>query len=74
MIVNAKTGKRKRVYPHADYQAPYHKFKSLKDPQQYLRLGVTFAALNRIAYTCSDTDFAAPMNTAKATLFSTFHS
>lgn len=74
VIVNAKTGKRKRVYPHAGYMTPYEKFKSLKNPQQYVRPGVTFAQLDQIAYAQSDTEFAQQMNAAKTKLFSTFHS
>lgn len=74
VIVNAKTGKRKRVYPHVDYQTPYEKLQSVANAAQYLRPGVTFAALDQIAYAQSDTDFATQMNLAKAKLFSTFHS
>lgn len=74
VITNAKTGKQKRVYPHADYQTPYEKLKSLPNTPQYLRPGVTFEQLDQVAYAVSDTDFATQMNAAKAKLFATFHS
>lgn len=74
VVINAQTGKRKRVYPHENYQTPYDKLKSLNNPQLYLHPRITFAALDRIAYAVSDTDFAIQMNAAKKRLFSTFHS
>lgn len=71
VIVNAQTGKRKRVYPPDDYQTPYAKFRSLPHAEQCLTTGTTFADLNRVAYACSDTAFARQMQAAKVQLFST---
>lgn len=74
VILNEKTGKRKRIYPFTDYQTPYEKLKSLPNAIQYLKRGVTFAQLDQIAYAQSDTDFAQQMNEAKHKLFTTIHS
>lgn len=71
VIVNAQTGKRKRVYPTEDYQTPHAKFRSLLDAAQFLTAGTTFVELDRIAYAESDTTFAKKMQTAKRELFST---
>ncbi len=73
VILNAKTGKRKFIYPKEDYQVPYEKFKSLDNAEQYLKPGVTFGELDKIAYAKSDTEFVLEANKAKNELFSTFH-
>lgn len=71
VIVNAQTGKRKRIYPLEDYQTPYATLRSLTHAEQFLTPGRTFADLDRIAYACSDTEFAQQMQTAKQQSFST---
>ncbi len=73
VIVNAQTGKRKRVYPTNEYQTPYAKFQSLTNAERFLNPGVTVADLDRIAYACSDTEFAKQTQTAKQELFSGVH-
>lgn len=70
VIVNPATGKRKRIYPLNDYQTPYEKFRSLPGAERFLKPGVTFADLDRIAYAESDTSFAWKMQEAKQRLFS----
>jgi hypothetical protein len=42
-------GKRKRSYPHQDYQTPFEKLSSLSGWQQYLKPGVSQADLQRRA-------------------------
>lgn len=71
VIVNAQTGKRKRIYPPGDYQTPYAKFRSLPDADTFLTPGRRFADLDQMAYADSDTLFAKKMQTAKQQLFST---
>ena len=74
VIVNAKTGKRKRRYPYQDYQTPYDKLKSLPNAKQYLRSGITFEMLDKVAYAMSDTQFALKTKAAKSKLFSAINS
>lgn len=74
VVINEQTGKRKRVYPPADYQTPYEKLKSLPHAARYLKPGVTFADLDEMAYACSDTEFAEQMQEAKQKLFSSISS
>jgi hypothetical protein len=62
-------GKRKRTYPPDNYKVPYEKLKSLPDAEQYLKPGVTFAQLDKIAYSQSDIDFKTDMNKARTILF-----
>jgi transposase InsO family protein len=63
-----KKGKEKLVYKTEDYQTPYEKFRSLPEAQRYLRAGVTFANLDKIAYAMSDTEYATAMDKARGTL------
>lgn len=72
VIVNERTGKRKRVYPHRDYLTPYEKLKSLENAQQYLTPEITFEHLDKIAYTDSDIEFAKKVEAARETLFKKF--
>jgi len=74
IVVNEKTGKRKRIYQTKDYQTPYEKLRSLPNAEQYLRSGVTFERLDTLAYARSDTEFAAQMQEAKHQLFSSIRS
>lgn len=69
VIVNERTGKRKRKYPHEDYRVPYEKLKSLKRTEQYLKPGITFAQLDKIAYAESDIEFAKKVEQARYELF-----
>ena len=48
---------------------PYLKLKSLPNAKQYLKPGVTFEKLDKIAMELSDNDFALRMQVAKRTLF-----
>jgi transposase InsO family protein len=61
-------GKRRRRYKHQDYATPYEKLKSLPAAESYLKEGIGFQALDRLAGTMSDTEFAHRMNAAKTRL------
>ncbi len=74
VIVNAQTGKRKRVYPHADYQTPYEKLKSLLNASQYLIDKMTFEKLDKIAYLESDIELAKKVEQTRYELFKTINS
>lgn len=60
-------GKAKKVYDV--YATPYERLKSLPQAKRFLKRGVTFAALDRIATADSDTEFARKMQKAKQDLF-----
>jgi len=59
-------GKTKKVYDV--YVTPYERLKSLPQAKRFLKRGVGFAALDRIARADSDTEFARKMQKAKQEL------
>lgn len=61
-------GKRQRLYKTGDYATPYEKLKSLPGAAQYLKPGISFQQLDRLASAISDTECARKMATAKARL------
>jgi hypothetical protein len=74
VIINEKTGKRKRVYPHGWYQTPYEKLKSLKNTTQYLKPRTTFDEIDKKAYAESDIEFAKKVEQVREKLFKKFNS
>ncbi len=69
-VITDKRGKEKKVYDI--YQVPYERFKSLANARQYLKPGITFEMLDKIAYQKSDNECAAEMQKAKEELFKNF--
>jgi hypothetical protein len=61
-------GKRRRTYGAEDYATPYEKLKSLSDATKFLKPGVSFASLDQLAQTMSDTGAAKKMSRAKAAM------
>ena len=59
-------GKIKKKYDL--YMTPYEKLKSLPNAEQFLKSGITFAILDKIANEKSDNEFAALMQKAKVEL------
>lgn len=49
---------------------PYERLKSLENPAQYLKNGITFDGLDKLAYAESDNEFGIKMMKAKEELFS----
>lgn len=60
-------GRKKKQYKR--YQVPYEFLKSLADAQTYLKKGLTFADLDKIAYFKSDNEFARIMRREEDKLF-----
>lgn len=69
-IVDRK-GKQKKKYD--TYLTPYEKLRSLDNPEQYLKKGITLGMLEEIAYRESDNECAQRMQQAKAELFTSFN-
>ncbi|HNR81776.1 MAG TPA: integrase, partial [Candidatus Pacearchaeota archaeon] len=69
-ITTDKKGKEKKKYD--TYQMPYEKLKSLPDAEKYLKPGITFSMLDRIAYAQSDNEFGQKMQDKKVELFNGF--
>jgi DNA-binding protein H-NS len=68
-IINKTNGKEIKIYRQKDYKIPYEKLKSLPSAAQYLKLGITFQMLDKIAYKQSDNETAEIMRKAKEILF-----
>ncbi len=64
-----KKGKEVKTYPQENYMTPYGKLKSLPNAEQYLKPGISFNDLDKIAYAESHTDYAKKMQKAKQELF-----
>jgi len=62
-----RRGKIKKHYD--DWMTPYEKFKSLDNPEQYLKPEFNFAELDKIAREKSDNQFAEEMQKEKTKLF-----
>ena len=71
-VITDKKGKQKKIYKQTDYQTPYEKLKSLDNAEQYLKEGISFEILDKIAYSMSDNDFAEEMQKFKEELFKNF--
>lgn len=65
-----KKGKEKKKYD--TYQMPYERLKSLPGTEKYLKPGITFSMLDKIAYAQSDNEFAQKMQDKKVELFNNF--
>jgi hypothetical protein len=64
-----KKGKIKKIYPQEEYQVPYEKLKSLPNANRFLKEGVTFKELDKIAYVHDDNQYAKLMQEARDKLF-----
>lgn len=62
-----KNGKIRKKYD--ERSTPYEKLKSLKNAEQYLKDGITFEQLDKIAYALSDNEFAEKMQKEKLKMF-----
>jgi len=60
-------GKKKKVYNR--YEMPYEFLKSLPKAKEYLKQGITFEQLDKIAYSLSDNEFATIMREEERKLF-----
>jgi len=67
-VIDSK-GKIKKTYPYKDVMTPYGKLNSLPQAGNYLRLGITFEGLEKIANQMSDNQFAERMVNARSNLF-----
>ena len=52
---------------------PYEKLKSLDDAQRYLKPGLSFEILDKVAYRISDNAAADALQQARRDLFTTIH-
>jgi transposase InsO family protein len=67
--ITDRRGKEKKIYKRDDYQTPYGKLKNLPGSKQYLKPGINFEELDKVAYAESDTEFAKKMEQEKQKVF-----
>jgi len=66
-IITDEKGKKRKQYKQ--YQVPYEFLKSLPNSESFLKKGVTFVGLDKIAYSHSDNEFATIMREEEQKLF-----
>lgn len=64
-----KKGRIRKRYRYQDMMTPYEKFRSLPQPENHLKPGITLENLDAIAAECSDNDAAQRLNEERAKLF-----
>ena len=69
-ITTDKRGKQKKKYNI--YQTPYARLNSLPGAEKYLKKGITFDKLNKVAFAESDNEFAEILQKKKEELFNSF--
>ena len=57
------------MYKEQDYMTPYEKLKSLPNAKQYLKPGVTFEMLDKIAMRMTDNEMARIVQEERRKLF-----
>lgn len=62
-------GKQRKTYPYKLMMTPYEKFKSLPDSASYLKPGLSFVVLDRLAMQMNDNESAKQMQKARSKLF-----
>lgn len=67
-VKNSK-GKIKKVYKQENYMTPYEKLKSLSNPKSYLKSGITFDYLDKIAKSKTDNQIAEDLQNKRYKLF-----
>lgn len=70
--VDAKGRQRKR-YRYKDMMTPYDKLKSLPEAESFRKTGVTFTALDALAFAISDNEAASRLSQARQLLFQQIH-
>ena len=68
-IVLDDKGRQRRRYRYDDMNTPYEKLKSLQNADQYLKPGITFELLDRLAHAMTDSQAAEQLNQKRKTLF-----
>lgn len=66
-------GKQRKIYRYENMMTPYDKLKSLPLASEYLKPGLSFERLDRLAYQISDNQAADQLQKARQKLFKTIH-
>jgi len=66
-------GKQRKVYRYETMMTPYDNLKSLPDAKDYLKPGLSFEILDKLAHQISDNEAADQLQKARQKLFKTIH-
>ena len=66
-------GKERKIYRYENMMTPYDKLKSLPNAKDYLKPGLSFEILDKIAYQISDNEAADRLQRARRKLFKTIN-
>ena len=66
-------GKQRKIYRYENMMTPYDKLKSLPSAKDYLKTGVSFEILDKVAHQISDNQAADQLQKARRKLFKTIH-
>jgi len=66
-------GKQRKIYRYENMMTPYDKLKSLPNAKDYLKPGVSFEILDKLAHQISDNQAADQLQKARRKLFKTIH-
>jgi transposase len=70
-IIIDKKGKEQKKYPYKNMRTPYEKFRSLTDADKYLKEGMDFEIMDKLAYKVTDNQSADQLQEARRLLFKT---
>lgn len=71
VMITDKKGKQQKKYPYKSMMTPYDKLKSLPGSEKYLKEGVTFEIMDKIAFAMTDNQSADRLQKARQSLFKT---
>jgi len=71
VTITNKKGKQQKIYPYSAMMTPYDKLKSLPNAKYYLKSGMSFEIMDKIAYAISDNQSAEFLQQGRQLLFKT---
>lgn len=70
-IITDEKGKQRKKYYYKNMMTPYDKLKSLTDAEKYLKDGMSFEIMDKVAYAITDNQSADALQKARQLLFKT---
>ena len=69
--ITDEKGKQRKIYPYESMMTPYDKLKSMPNSEKYLKEGVTFEIIDKVAFAMTDNQSADRLQQARQSLFKT---
>jgi len=71
VTITDEKGKQRKTYPYESMMTPYDKLKSLPNSEKYLKDGITFEIIDKVAFAMTDNQSADRLQQARQSLFKT---